>query len=130
MKKMIINHPFENTWSGPGFPIGEGPFVRISKHAFLQYLEIEEARSKLWISTSKCYNFHCISNSTMTRKSAEKHLSNFRYYNCTKETGETIAFWADIGDLTVSRFQSFCNTYYNTEIKSSDLLEMYCEWAQ
>lgn len=114
-KRRIIDHPYRNTFSGPEFPIGTGPFMEITKQCFTKIYFHYLSHEILWISTDKGYNFINVNDFDafyiFSYDDLENYLNTFSYYSCNCETGLRISFWLDIGDITYSKYLALKDEY-------------------
>lgn len=120
--RRVIFSAYRNSWSGPEVPVGEGAFVEISENAFIKLFSDEKMRKHLWISTSKGYLFF--------QPDELKSINYFRAYNCSSETGKSVAFWLDTG---VTGFDHCITLMKELEfyprMRYTTILKRYCIWA-
>lgn len=131
MKRQIIIEPYKNGFSGPEFPIGEGPFIRIPAISFRSILNNSNSWPYLWISTDKNYNFCRMEDLDPSTHTLGQILNTFSYYNCSHPTGRRVAYWVDLGDIKLSDFNEMKTEYFSPPpVEYTTLVERYAMWLQ
>ena len=122
MKKRIISDPYQNNFSGPGFPIEDGYYIRIDPR--LAYNLLQDFDEGIYISTSKGYCMTKIDPNTLCDFYGFR--SSFAFYNCCGETGYLTSFWCRIGELMYNDYCELVNDYLNTEkVRYSTIIKQY-----
>ena len=117
--RTIIRNPYRNGWSGPEFPVGNGPLVRIPRSTFFNLYGSYPVNDLLYVSTSTGMFFSQLKSTSIGEsKSFEKlyeFLDSYHHYNCNPMCGKNINFWFDVGDIPTSKYQAFENEYKFTK---------------
>ena len=127
MSRRIMENPYMYAFENQEFPPDVGPLLEIPFKTFRELFFCHlVGENKLWVSTSKGRYFTCANHMFKNESECNDFLNSYALYNCNRESGSSISYWVDVGDIKLSQYKKLKADYIRlTKINHLKMLVYY-----